>query len=793
MTKRNGPPRTDAWRQSPPPVGAPDIDIAGKVWDLLSPRLMTAPVPGSTRARRIDDIIVPWAKGRKLKPHELAALHDTAVQAFAVAVEAAVRAGEDRRGGLYFNTVAGALMRVWSPTYREARGRATWHKKAEALTEARRELSVAGVALDEIWTAICDGIDGLYDVAFIGGYGHARGRRVQLSQEGDLFTPYTLRRPRGRASRARVLPASAPTPKVRVTRQVIAGTDYEVMRLGAASRAVIDVLQGARLLVDTVEAIKYERELDAAMKAHPWPSTYREHVGPLRARLKAKEITREDFQLAVGIFMGAHLPMKKEYASLAGRHIQARALVHEIATSDAETVEIEGRRYLGIKTGYTRLRNRRFGPTHLWASEFPAKADHDVALDIAKTFYADWADEWELDTVKVATSPRGRIFKVHSHEPDGELRAWDVYDDDGKITDKVWADDFVGLVRPLYGRDASGSMYGLIAVLLGWRDAEDFLLTHDFKGVFVAGIDEAIERGDLPPVDATPGQKKKVASKMAPHSYGGGLAKIVRSVNGNPSEFGSGWPDVAGWKGFLTKARAYNESVAMLMRMRDEFWGATRALVKVAEARSPYAGVSFLDPLDGELVRWHAPITERKELPHEGHPLLAVVPVGEPNAEGEYPVNYDGRLVTSKKIKMGKRGKPLKPRTRRVDQKHSVGNLLAPGIVHTLDAAFAGHVVLRLHELGVRDVVAINDCFLVPSDALPLLDIALDEAGAPWFEELAPVYELFIDHLGDDLVYEPKVREWRARWADRREAIQLGKAKAPRFRFKDETTYNIDK
>jgi hypothetical protein len=771
-------------------VDAPDVNIAGKIWNLLSLRLMPVPEPGTTRPRRIDDIVVPWAKGRKLQPHELAALRDTAVQAFTVAVEAVVRAGEARRGGLYFNTVASALMRVWSPEYRKTRGRSIWDKKTKTLITARRELSTAGVAVDEVWTAICDGIDGLYDVGLIGGYGHARGRRVQADHDGEIFAQYALLRSTRRA-RARVLTAAEPTPKARVTKRVIAEVDYEVMHLGSASRDVIDVLQGTRLLVDTAEAIKYERDLHDAMKAHPWPTKYREHVGPLRVRQKAKEITREEFQHAVALFMREHLPLKKEYASLAGRHAQARALVHEIATSDATTVEIEGTRYLEIKTGYTRVRNRRFGPTHLWASEFPARADRKVAHDINKSFYADY--ELDLDTIQVTTSPRGRIFKVHAHEPDGELRGWDVYDETGKITGKMWHDDFSGLVRPLYGRDDSGSMYGLIAALLGWREAEDFLLTHDFKGVFVDGIDEAIVRGDLPAVDATPGQKKKVASKLAPHSYGGGLAKIVRNVSSNPIEFGSGWPDVDGWKSFLTKARAYNEAVAMLMRMRDEFWEVTRALVKVAEARSPYAGVSFRDPLDGALVRWHAPITERKELSHEGHPLLAVVPVGESNAEGEYPVNYDGRLMTSKKIKIGKKGKPLKARTLRVDQTHCVGNLLAPGIVHTLDAAFAGHVVMRLHALGVRDVVAINDCFLVPSDAYPLLDIALAEAGAPWFEGLAPIYDLFADYLGGDATHGATVQAWRAHWAARREGIRLGTQVPPVFRFKDETTYNADR
>src|SRR3989442_5723289 len=607
--KRDGPPSTEAWRTSPLPVGAPVVVVAGRVWDLLAPHLVTVPVADGTRPRRLDDIVAPWAKVRKLDVHELRELRETAVQAFAVAVEAAMRAGENRRGALYVNTVAGALMKIWIPTYRDARGRTTWDKKEETLITARGELATAAVALDELWTAVCDGIEDLYDVTTIGGYGHSRGRRGRLDHEGSLFAQYAMLRPRERGTRRRVLPASAPTPKARASRRTIAEIDYEVMGIGPTSRKVIDVLQGTRLLVDTVEAIEYERGLRAAKDKHLWPALYREHVGPLRARRRAREITREEFQHVVSIFMREHLAMKKKYASLAGRHAQAEALVHGIATSDAETIEIEGRRYLEIKTGYTLLRNRRFGPTNLWASEFPSKRDRTLALDVRKTaLRAD--DDAQLDTIDVITSPRGRIFKVRSQDPSGRTpivrRPVTVA---GTIFVERWRDDFTGPVRPLYGRDASGSMYGLIAALLGWREAEKFLLDYDFKGVFVAGIDEAIERGDLPPVEATPAQKKKVASKMAPHSYGGGLAKIVRNVNGNSNEFGGGWPDVEGWKNFLAKARAYNEAVDMLMRMREQFWEVTRALIKAAEARSPYAGVSFRDPLDGELVRWHAPIT----------------------------------------------------------------------------------------------------------------------------------------------------------------------------------------
>src|SRR5262249_24425796 len=179
-------------------------------------------------------------------------------------------------------------------------------------------------------------------------------------------------------------------------------------------------------------------------------------IEPLRARRRSGDITDQDYQHELSVFMSAHGPLKKAWASLAGRHAQAGALVHEIASSDTETIEIDGRRYLEIKTGHKRLRNRRFGPTNLWASEFPAKADRMQVLDLRKTTHrVDDADDEELDSINVLTSPRGRIFKVRAQDPADRPIHRPVT---GTNWVERWRDDFTGPVRPLYGRDASGSM-----------------------------------------------------------------------------------------------------------------------------------------------------------------------------------------------------------------------------------------------------------------------------------------------------------------------------------------------
>ena len=104
------------------------------------------------------------------------------------------------------------------------------------------------------------------------------------------------------------------------------------------------------------------------------------------------------------------------------------------------------------------------------------------------------------------------------------------------------------------------------------------------------------------------------------------------------------------------------------------------------------------------------------ELGNGALPLYTSMPQGEVR-DGEYPVNYSGAV---RKVSGGRE---------RSYRKGSVLNAFAPCLIHTLDAAFAGHVIEALDAQDVRDIVAINDCFLVPSDALPTLRIATKAAG----------------------------------------------------------------
>jgi hypothetical protein len=111
---------------------------------------------------------------------------------------------------------------------------------------------------------------------------------------------------------------------------------------------------------------------------------------------------------------------------------------------------------------------------------------------------------------------------------------------------------------------------------------------------------------------------------------------------------------------------------------------------------------------------------------------------------------------------------------------------IAPGLIQMLDALYAAVVVAALNQVGVQDVVAIHDAFLVPGDGLLELRAALNVAGQYWFPELGPVYDVFERYLQPDHDHGKTVREWRATWEQRLADCRAGRDTWPVFRTKHE-------
>jgi len=753
--RRSGRPTLDAYRTAPPPARVPTADTAWAVWKLVQPRLMPVPEEGHERPRGIEDIASSVLTVKGATATERTEITVTALQALTVAIDVMVCAGRDDKP-VYINDVFQALARGWSPLFRDTHGSTVWKKKRETLTSARTETLDAGVNLTKVWTACCDGIEGLYTVSQIPGFRHTRGRRVTLVEGGVLSEFDTIihkdtdhRRPR---PRNRILRADSRMPRREISKVTIGERDYDVMEIGEPTKQVLDILEEARVFVNVAEVRALVESLESEISKHPWPKMFEKWKQDNPLLKNATATQRQAYEGAKKRFISTNTALKREYASLRGRHAQDREVLRQ-----ADAVKDENG-LLEIKTPYMKTRNRRFQPRRFWPSEVTSKKG---------VTSVEWPNDmmlWDSENGPfiAKASPRGLWFYVRPHYPDGH-REWA-----NLKTGQPWIDDFDGPLRPLIGVDVSSSMYQIVSVVLGWRDAELFLREHDLKPAIMAALRQVDQHGLLRTM--TDAQARQAAGVVVNTGYGQSDMSILKKLRSDTATYGDGWRDVTrdNLTRLLGAAAKIDRSVALVLAMRDEYLSAAHALADAAERQSSLDGIRLLDPFDGQPYVLNRPITKQEELPNEATPLIAIVPVGD-------GPNWHGREIPTKNGK-----------TRRVDTTGSIHTSLAPTMIHALDASYAAHVALKLREVGVRDMVLINDCFLVPSDAYPLLINALEEAAKSWFEGLAPFYETFEQYLGGDL----RVSQWRKRWEARLTALHAGSKETdwPDFKFKDETT-----
>jgi hypothetical protein len=95
-----------------------------------------------------------------------------------------------------------------------------------------------------------------------------------------------------------------------------------------------------------------------------------------------------------------------------------------------------------------------------------------------------------------------------------------------------------------------------------------------------------------------------------------------------------------------------------------------------------------------------------------------------------------------------------------IDRKE-LKKMLAPCLVHTLDAAFAGLVIEGLHKRGVRDVVSIHDCWMAPVALEPVLEGATRK----WFKLLGGFYRHLLKYDAFKPLLQPAYEAWQARIA----------------------------
>jgi hypothetical protein len=759
---------------APPPVGAPTAGTAEAVWTLVEPVLDV-------------DLTNLTTRGPNRAAAEL-----TAKQALVVGLEAAVVAGRDRQRWT-INRAFDALAKVWSPTFREARATRSWDMSAETVKTARRELTAAGVKFDVLWLRVLrDGLPGVYRTRVLGGKEHTRGRRVTLARRRDRAAYERLiaaerdtgkgyRRP---AERRQLLLARQQAPRVPIARKIAGDAEYNVAKAGEKSKRVIEILEGTRLFLVVDEVRKDLVALKARVREHPWPAKisawHADHKAlkrqPCAHRHRSARRERHCvFREALAQFNRQHRAERAEFRSLVGRRNQTAAIWRQIRRNRRYVVDWR----LEIKSAFYKVVNRRYESRHVWAVEASSKPDPEpyvvaegVNPDEPPVHSDDRGDRWEAFQKPgpwkslARTSQRGRWFATHATALDIERDDW------------PYQDDWVGDKRPLVGIDCCSSMTQILSVVLGRREAERAVTTHSWKDGLVDGFYAVHAHSDgrangfrLPdPVD-TPvrrAQLREAAGRLGFVLYGSSFEAMVREMNADPGTYGAGLGDAQNLNALLDSGAEINAALALLQELKNEYVPVAYALADAALKRSRYDGLIFTDLFDGAQVRWNPPARRTVSLPHGSVPLSVSLPVGQPNAVGDYPLD-----------------------TGTMRRRSDLHKLTLPGLIHMLDSALAGHVIFALYEAGVRDIVSINDCWLIASDALLALDEALGAAAEPWFRSLGEFYTVFEDYLDEASDHGKTARRWREAWQRRLAAIEAGTDTWPTFLVKPETTFEL--
>jgi hypothetical protein len=587
--KRTTNPGSDAYRPAEP-IGAPSPKTGDAAWGLLPETPMA-------------DVAPAYYSRKNFPLEQRPGVEATVKRALVVAIDTAMVCARDRKT-LFANAVFDALARIWSKRFHSARpARTSWDMTEDTVRKARREMLEIGVDLARIWAAIRDSVPGLYTVRSVGGPGHTRGRRVRMARgarktwheiiAGD--TEYRSPRPR-----IRLLLARETTPKLKIAQGVAGERVYDRMDVGERTKRVIALLERTRLFL-WVDAVKNDRDdLKRQVSAHPWRRMYRAWI----KRAKRNISDPQTFQAERKRFTSQHQMEKREYLSLSGRESQVAAIWRQIR---AHSRDIDADGFLEIKTAYYKTRNRRFQPRHVWPTEVSSKEDPPLIV------------EKDGRTIRAVFSPRGRWFAVRTFRERRPV-----------------------VLGQLVGADASASMAQILAVVLGWREAERVLSAESFKDGLVEALPlvAAAEHSFVPP-SGTSKQLRKGVGVLTNIPYGASYAAMAKKLRDDPAAYGENWGRAENLKAFIERGAAHDRRVKILADMRSEYLDTCRALVRVAASRDVYAGVTFTDPFDGVEVRWHPPGRRTRELGNQGLPLYVSEPVGVLR-NGEYPVNYLG-------------------------------------------------------------------------------------------------------------------------------------------------------
>jgi hypothetical protein len=692
-----------------------------------------------------------------------------------------IRAGQP----LTTNRFIEALAARWSERYRQTReardtGRLA-NFKPETVVAIRDELVGQGVAYQKLWTAIRNGVPGLYVTS--APIKH-RGRTITVGDDDDqplpLLAPFDQclaadpSYQREAAGATRLLLAADPMPPRRIAQRVAGEQPYDIMRIGPGTERALQRLERSRVFLRVAEVLKDMEVVRAKLVASEWPAIRRAwhtvlpelylQAGldvPARAPTRASgemgywnRVERELFWKARKAFraeqwraylaVGDHQTERDRHNSLKGRLTSMTAIHDQLSArgiADDATVE--------LKSSFYKHRTRRFQAVNVWPPEVSAGEETVLAIPpdagamLIQAAAELHGDEYakSIGVPRALVQPqRTRWFPVRTFAacPEG-------------VASVAWVPR--SKLQALTGLDVSGSQAQILAVLMGLRDVEKELRELPFKTLVALSARALHQRGELRLPNALledAGLLEANAKSGMKLLYGASERNLARDLQRDPERYGPGLD--------AETLRTLFKKTPVIAQLR-QFLTACEAVARAACAKSPSDGVWVVDPFDGVSFTWNPPKRRKQQVRSGAFKLYCYPPVviGDGTFAGEYKVD-EGKL------------------TRRI----------APGLIQMADSLFAAWVGAALEEFGVHDVVAIHDAFLVPASSRRALVAAFDVASQLWLPRLGPIYDVFERYLPDEHEHGETVRQWRATWEQRLADCRAGRDAWPSFRTKDE-------
>jgi hypothetical protein len=461
---------------------------------------------------------------------------------------------------------------------------------------------------------------------------------------------------------------------------------------------------------------------------------------------------------------------------------RARQLVRTYRAAYDQVRSKTGIKPIGCE--FVRLINRRYQPLHMWPSYvsdkiLPAEDLHNPAQQL------ELDDEID-DVEQEAKDPESLLARTYRH------RWFKVEDPDSRKPVK------------LIHRDISSSQTQIVATLLGMEELENLTMASGTTVPFKEWLADfafkrheesfrrkrllawrlAQQRGEelAEPVKAAKARKKSRKSKAAEPehifslrvvrekthrlknytgktdarlqnlcktlwmtaSYGSDPRKVNQLHRNDPATFGPGWSD--------KDAHALLNAINDRFPEMKSFLKACQYMANRVAKRRPLAGVELIDPSDRSVIRWNPVDRSDRALSNNGHKLMLSLPTAN-NVKDRFP---SGRKYP---VDAG--------RLRR---------MMAPCVVHMLDAYFSTLVMRQLKQRGVRNFIGIHDCWYLPEkvksrgrmrDGDEVLVQAIDSAAAEWYRGLKPVYAALLTYVKGKRDFKSLIERAEQRWEKR--------------------------